>query len=570
MRPFLLSLLLILGLACAAQNDPKAEKSTPASGASINPALDFRPNILWLVAEDLSPYIPAYGDSTVATPNLSWLAAEGVCYDNFFSPAPVCAPARAAIATGMYPNRIGANHMRTGPWFMANVTPQIVAIATRNSPEGLIPYEAVPPPEVKMMSEYLRMAGYYCTNNAKEDYQFRKTATAWDESSNTAHWRNRAEGQPFFSVFNLEVTHESQIWAKAKDSLWVESDLAVPVPPYLPDTEVGLTDVRRMYSNIKEMDYQVGEILQQLKEDGLLEKTIIFWYSDHGGPLPRQKRLLYDSGLKVPMIIRFPEKQFAGLRDERLLSFIDFAPTVLSLAGIKPKAYFDGRAFLGESRSDEERQYIFACADRFGPTTDNNRAVRDKQYKYIKYYHPKKPMFLHTPYRDQMPIMRELYRLRDEGQLTEAQAQWFRQTKPEEELFDVLADPHEINNIANDPKYAEKLKELREACEQWVKAIDDKNLGAEEALIKQFWPNMDQPATELPLVTKTAQMVSLSCPTAGASIGYKMVERGADPGTDNWNVYIKPFKPIPGKDLVVIAHRIGYSPSEAVRQVMGN
>ena len=272
--------------------------------ASLN--LPSKPNILWLVAEDLGPYLPSFGDSTVETPNLSRLAAEGVRYTHFFSPSGVCAPSRAAISTGMYPSGIAANHMRTAgnPKFF---------------PKEIVPYEAMPPAGVKMHAERMREAGYYCTNNAKEDYQYKKNLMAWNESSKNAHWRNRPDGQPFFAIFNFEVTHESRIWAKANDSLWVDADLKVEVPPYLPDNEIGRQDVRRMYSNIKEMDAQVGKVLDQLEEDGLLESTIIFWYSDHGGPLPRQKRLCYDSGLHVPLIIRFPGQQRAGQIDAQLL-----------------------------------------------------------------------------------------------------------------------------------------------------------------------------------------------------------------------------------------------------------
>ncbi|MGI9543391.1 MAG: sulfatase family protein, partial [Cyclobacteriaceae bacterium] len=375
--------------------------------------LPDRPNILWLVAEDLGPYISPFGDSTAYTPNLDRLAAQGVCFDNFYSPSGVCAPSRAAIATGMYPTRIGANHMRTGPWYAGDVPEdRIREYTARALPAGLTSYDAIPPPEVKMMSEVLRRAGYYCTNNAKQDYQFRKPVTAWDESSKEAHWRKRAPGQPFFSVFNFEVTHESRIWNKAEDSLWIDPSKPIPIPPYLPDTEVGQKDVRRMYSNIMEMDHQVGEVLDQLEEDGELENTIIFWYTDHGGPLPRMKRLLYDSGIKVPMIIRFPGEQMAGTRNDDLLSFIDFAPTVMSLAGINPPVYLDGQAFLGDYQAEEKRKYIHAAADRFDETYDTNRAVRDKQYKYIRYYQTDLPMFLHVDYRDQMAIMQELYRLR--------------------------------------------------------------------------------------------------------------------------------------------------------------
>jgi arylsulfatase A-like enzyme len=199
----------------------------------------------------------------------------------------------------MYQNHIGAQHMRTGG------NPQYM-------PPGVVPYEAVPPPSVKMHSQYLREAGYYTTNNAKEDYQFDKPVTAWDESSRDAHWRNRAPGQPFFAIFNFGITHESQVWGRANDSLWVDEDLDVPVPPYLPDNEVGRRDVRQVYSNIKQMDAQVGEILKQLEEDGLMDETIIFWYADHGGPLPRQKRLLDDSGMRLPLIVRYPDQRRAG------------------------------------------------------------------------------------------------------------------------------------------------------------------------------------------------------------------------------------------------------------------
>ena len=330
--------------------------SSPTSTKDENP----RPNILWLVAEDLSPYLAAFGDSTVVTPNISRLAAEGIRYINAFSVSGVCAPSRAALATGMYPTRIGATHMRT----MGNI---------KFLPEGIVPYEAMPSADVKMHSEYLRRAGYYCSNNPKEDYQFNKTLTAWDESSREAHWRNKKEGQPFFAIFNFQVCHESQIWRRAEDSLWVDADLEVPIPPYLPDNEVGQRDMRRMYSNILEMDHQVGEILRQLEEDGYLDNTIIFWYGDHGGPLPRQKRLLYESGVKVPLIIRYPDKARAGEIDDRLVSFIDFKPTILSLAGIEPPAYLDGRAFAGEFEAPSKRKYIHGAADRFDAQYDQIR-----------------------------------------------------------------------------------------------------------------------------------------------------------------------------------------------------
>ena len=514
-------------------------------------ALPNRPNILWLVAEDLSPYLPSFGDSTIRTPHLSRLASEGVCYDKFFASAPVCAPARASIATGMYPTHIAAGHMRTGgnPKFF---------------PKGISPYEAMPPAGVKMMSEWLRMAGYYCTNNSKEDYQFKKTLTAWDESSTDAHWRNRPAGSPFFSIFNFTVTHESRIWAKADDSLLIDKDHPVQVPPYLPDTDVGRQDVRRMYSNIIEMDAQVGEVLRQLEEDGLMENTVIFWYSDHGGPLPRQKRLLYDAGLHVPLIIRFPNKQYAGMRNNDMLSFIDLAPTALSLAGLQPKEYMDGIDFLGDHQPQKKKKYVHAAADRFDAAYDKNRAVRDRRYKYIRYYEPEKPMFLRVLYRDQMAIMQELYRLRRENKLSPDQALWFRDRKPTVELFDVESDPHEINNLADDPKYQKKVKELSDECDRWLSAIDDTGLIPEKQLIKRIWPNGKQPRVSTPKTTEDGNKIIISCATEGASIGYKWTSGSGAPAKA-WNIYSGPIVKRPGETLEVAADRIGYIASNIVQ-----
>lgn len=522
----------------------------PHQALTDQPVLPDRPNILWLVAEDLSPIIPAFGDDTVATPNLDRLAAEGVRYTRVFSTSGVCAPSRAALATGMYQNRIGAQHMRT-----ANVSGFGV--------DGLIPYEAVPPPFVKMHSQYFREAGYYTSNNAKEDYQFRKAVTAWDDSSRTAHWRNRGPDQPFFSVFNFNITHESQIWVQAENPLRVPEDLEVPIPPYLPDTAVAQRDVRQVYSNIVAMDEQVGQILEELEQDGLLESTVIFWYSDHGGPLPRQKRLLYDAGLQVPMIIRYPDRWRAGELDDQLISFVDFKSTALSLAGIEPPEYVDGRAFAGEFQSSESRQYIHAAADRFDRQYDTIRAVRDNRFKYLRNYHPERGYYLPLTYREQMPIMQELLRLRDQNGLTEAQSQWFRESKPAEELFDTLADPHELTNLALDPAYSDKLLELRGELDRWLSGFDDKGMMPEPDLINEIWPGMEQPVTSSPTASRQYDRVVLSSLTPGANIGYQMLGPAEEFGS-TWQVYTEPLELLPGMRLIAIAHRIGYQPSSMI------
>jgi len=543
--------LSVLGMGC---NNSQADSETQKTAVDAYPQVSYEEpiNILWLVAEDLGPYIPPFGDSTVQTPNLSRLAAEGVRYTHVFSTSGVCAPSRSSIATGMYTTHIGTHHMRTRG-------------SASYLPEGIISYEVVLPPVVKMHSEYLRKAGYYCTNNAKEDYQFEKALTAWDESSKNAHWRNRTEGQPFFAIFNFEVTHESRIWVKAEDSLWIAEDHPVEVPPYLPDNEVGRRDVRRMYSNIKEMDAQIGKILDQLEADGLMDNTIIFWYADHGGPLPRQKRLLYDSGLRLPLIVRFPDKLRAGEVDERLISFIDFKPTILSLAGITPPDYLDGQAFLGPDTPEKPREYVHAAADRLDGEYDMIRAVRDKRYKYLKNFRPDQGYYLPVTYREQMPIMQELLRMREAGTLNEYQAQWFRSEKPEEELFDTENDPHELQNLANDPAYAEKLTELRQECERWMEATDDKGLIDERSWIAQMWPDLEQPTTQAPDIEIENSMVSLTNDAPGVSLGYQILAKGDTLGT-TWQVYTEPFQVAEDETVAAVAHRIGYKPSEVIRQ----
>ena len=531
-------------------------------------------NVLWLVAEDLSPYLPPFGDSTVVTPNLNRLANDGVRYTNVFSVSGVCAPSRSAIVTGMYPTSIGAHHMRT-------LSQQPAA-----REKGLIDYEVVPPPDVRMVSQILREEGYYCTNNKKEDYQFRKSVLAWDESSIFAHWRNRPEGKNFFSVFNFGVTHESNIWdpwyrqfdlipfppernignwwekfAAIEKPLYTPDDIYIKIPPYLPDSDVVRKDMHRMYSNIVELDEKIGLIINQLEEDGLLEETIIVFYSDHGGPLPRQKRLLYDSGIKVPLIIRYPNKIRAGEIDDRLISFVDFAPTLLSLIGVEPQDYHQGSPFEGKYKSNKERKYIFAAADRFDEHYDQIRAVRDKRYKYLKNYYVDKPYYLPLEYRENMNTMKELLHLEEEGKLDSVQLQWFRKSKPKEELFDTFSDPHEIHNLADNPDFHEKLIELRRQCNMWIQATGDKGFIPEAEQIKIFWPNNIQPKTVDPVIKIVDGLLYATCETEGASIGYKYYKSDFEPYL-GWIPYTKPVKIEKNKKIDWIAHRIGFSPSQ--------
>ena len=573
----ILLLAFICFLGCQTKDKSKAQLID-----EIAIELPKRPNILWLVTEDMGAYIPPFGDTTVATPNLSKLASEGVIYPNLYSTSGVCAPSRAAIATGMYPSSIGANHMRVNSY---------------NEEIGVPKYEAVPPPQVKMISELLRQAGYYCTNNYKTDYQFKEPVTAWDESSPYAHWRNRKENKPFFSVINFTETHESGLFepygfreietrhykAGDRNYKWknfgeshannrkteeettthLPKDTKFKIPPYLVDNEVTQRDMWKLYNNIAEMDKQVGAVLKQLEDDGLLDNTIVFFYGDHGGPLPREKRLIYDSGLNTPMIIRFPKKMQAGTKDNQLISFVDFAPTLLSIIGEQPKPYMQGQAFLGNHKT-QEREYIQAAADRFDAETDVIRAVRDKQFKYIRNYRPEQGYYLPITYRERIPAMQELLRLKEEGKLNDVQMQWFREQKPKEELFDCSVDPFELNNLADNPKYQEKLNEQRAEMDKWLKAIRDNPDLPERELIKKLWNGKDtQPSTSEPIISNDNGKVIINCETKGASIGFKVVKNG-EKAPRSWEVYKSAIDIPKGAKLLVQAHRIGFRPSSVI------
>ena len=512
----------------------------------------FQPNILWITVEDMSPRLGAYGDTLARTPNLDRFAGEGTRYTNAFSVSGVCAPSRSALISGMYPTSIGTHHMRT----------------THEAPGLPGPYLAVPPPQVKAFTEYLRAAGYYTSNNVKTDYQFGTPVTAWDESSDAAHWRNRQPGQPFFSVFNSTRTHESKVWPDSTEERTTPA-ASVTVPPYYPDTDVVREDIARHYDNIARMDTWVGEILAELEASGLADSTIVFFYSDHGDGLPRAKRWVYDSGLHVPLIIRWPEalrpEGYApGVTENRLVSFIDFGPTVLSLADVPVPDYMQGKPFLG-SQEAPPRDYIYAARDRHDEAYDRMRAVRDQQYKYIRNYMPETAYVQPIEYRDRMPTMQELLRLDSLGQLEGPQALWFRETRPEEELYDINADPWEVNSLADDSAYTDVLEQMRGALDAWIDEVGDMGATPEDEMVEAMWPGGEQPTTAPPvLITEEKDStvhVEITSPTDGASVAYT-----TDAGEDaHWMLYTEPFEIAPGTTLRAKAIRYGYAESKEMK-----
>ncbi|QDU63505.1 Arylsulfatase [Planctomycetes bacterium Pan216] len=411
-----------------------------------------RPNILWITSEDNGPHLGCYGDDYADTPNIDGLASEGLIYLNCWSTAPVCAPARTTLISGLYPPSTGSEHMRS----MTQL-----------------------PKSFKMYPVYLREAGYYCTNNRKEDYNLAKDGKVWDESGKNAHWKNRKSGQPFFAIFNYTVSHESQLRKRPHKA--IHDPAKVRVPAYHPDTPEVRQDWAQYYDKLTEMDALVGKTLNELDKDGLKDDTIVFYYGDHGSGMPRSKRWPYNSGLQVPLVVHVPEKfkdlapkgYKPGGTTDQLVGFVDFAPTLLSIAGIKPPKQLQGHAFMGKYPAPEQ-DFLFGFRGRMDERYDLVRTARDKRYVYIRNYMPHKIYGQHVSYMFQTPTTQVWKKLHDEGKLNAAQSHFWN-TKPPEELYDLKTDPDEVNNLASSPEHQRILARLRKA--QRDKALEIRDVG---------------------------------------------------------------------------------------------
>jgi len=534
---------------------------------SVNKESIFKPNILWLTCEDISPTLSFYGDSTAHTPNLDKLASESIIYNQTFTTVGVCAPSRSSIITGMYPVSIGTHQMRTGldvgGWLYRTYDRPSNAIDIEGN--SIPHYSVVTPPEVKCFTEYLRADGYYCTNNAKTDYQFAAPVTAWDQNGRQAHYNNRNPGQPFFAVFNHEVTHESRMWMNDDKPITVDSN-SVPLPPYFPDTETVRHDVARNYSNIELLDAQIGKKVIALENAGLLDSTIIFFYSDHGGPLPRGKRAHYESGLKVPLLVRIPDHLKKEYNND-FVSFVDFAPTVLSLAGIPKPEHMQGKAFLGKYKSLEKRDYIFGSGDRFDEHSDRIRSVISEDFIYVKNYNPELPAYKDVAYRKNIPMTNQMLELNAKGQLNEEQAYWFREKKAEEEFYIRSDDPYSLDNVIDDPQYTKVIAEHRVALAEWQANIDDIGHIVEKDYLEMMWPGGIQPTAASPTIAKSDKDLTLSCSTEGASIAYIVSDSLFSPDLDaGWIVYSRPFSVKTGQHLYTMGTRIGYQDSDIIHE----
>jgi N-sulfoglucosamine sulfohydrolase len=546
--------MILIALCCLAHYLPRAPRAAQTTR---------RPNILWISTEDISPDLGCYGDAYALTPNIDRLAAQGVRYTNAFATAPVCAPSRSAIITGMYPTTIGSMHMRS---------------------------KAVPPAGVKAFTEYLRTAGYYCTNNSKTDYNFeappshRPPDTLWDESSNTAHWRSRPDkNQPFFAVFNIMVTHESQI--RVPDEQYRRNTARLTpeqfhdparakLPPYYPDTPLVRKDWARYYDNITAMDYQVADLLKQLEDDGLANETIVFFWGDHGRGLPRAKRNVYDSGLRVPLIVRWPGQLKPGTVNDDLVCLFDLGPTALSLAGVTIPSHMQAQAILGAQKK-APREYAFAHRDRMDEAADMSRSVMSKQYHYIRNFHPDRPYAQYIDYLEEMPTMKELRRLYKEHMnaldpnygkaLNAAQLHFMLPEKPAEELFDMTADQHEINNLAASPQYQATLVQMRAVLEKWQRETKDLGSVPELELRERMRPGGVWQKVAAPTVNASPAgslvRVRLASTTSGASIAYT-TDVGVKP---HWLLYHDELALRRNITLRAKACRLGYLDSDEVQ-----
>ncbi|MFC1734597.1 sulfatase-like hydrolase/transferase [Candidatus Hydrogenedentota bacterium] len=568
-----------------------AATSTMLAPKLAHAQLKGRPNIIWIIGEEVSPALGCYGDSEAFTPNLDRFARQGALFTNTYAVSGVRGPNRSALMTGMYPTSIGSQHY---------------------------PCDIVPPSEVKCFTEYLRAAGYYCTNNHTTSYGFDCPDTAWDDHSRTAHWANGKRSQPFFSVFSVEMCREQRIrqtprrfhrlirnikfdkWSDYTmgefppyipcdlsrasvseladyDVMKARHDSGNPnLPPYYPNNSHTRKDWIRYGELVSAMDYQVGRLLQQLDENGLTDDTVVFFLGDHGRGLPRAKRTLYDAGIHVPMIVRWPDELAPGALQSELVSLVDLVPTTLAIAGISVPNHMEGQVVLGKSAS--QRQYVFGSRDRIGMTSDTIRCARDKRFKYIRNLEPHKPYApkpdleydkpepQRIPVEEVMPTMQVMRDMNKCGELRGAQKLLLQETKTAEELYDTLSDPHEINNLASNPDFKSALNEMREALDAWMSSTNDQGTASEPEMNEQMRPGGRVAVAPSPLIlandgTKTNPvLVTLNCPAEGASIAYT-TDEGENP---RWRVYGKPIALRKSAMIRAKTCRLGYKDSSEV------
>lgn len=436
---------------------------TVCSGARA----DDRLNVVWIIGEDMGPELGCYGDPNARTPNMDRLASQGARFTRAFTHAPVCAPCRSGLITGQYPTRIGSHHMRS----------------------TLLK----PPP---MFTDYLRDAGYlvcWPTKSpfGKTDFNFALPPGCFDVLTDWSQAVPR--DRPFFGLFNITTSHESQIRApapaKARNlSRVTPEELHDPdkmrVPAYHPDTPIVRQDLANYYDLVTAVDHKIGDVLDALDKAGVADRTVVILTGDHGRGLPRSKRWVYDSGTHVPLLIRWPGVIAPGTVREDLVCFLDLPATTLAIAGVAVPGAFDGRVIVGP-RTGPAPEYVFAARDRMDERDDRIRGVRGDRFHYIRNFRPELPYAQRIAYMEEMPTMREWRRLHAEGKLNPVQDAFFAPTKPVEELYDTEADPDEVHNLASDPHQRARLEAMRTTLEDWIEETNDLGEFPERSLIRR-------------------------------------------------------------------------------------
>jgi uncharacterized sulfatase len=532
-----------------------------------------RPNVLWISTHDINPHLGCYtgvwpGAEQAHTPHLDALAAEGIRFDRAFAAAPVCGPSRSAIITGCFPPAIGTMHMRT---------------------------RATPPPEVHLLPQYFRAAGYWTGNSSFTDFQVDVPNPVYDEIGDHAHWRLRKDPeQPFFMAFHGLITHESQLYLSDEEFSRRTADVpdehradAVDVPPYHPDTEVFRTAWKRYLELITQMDHWVGTILRQLDEDGLADNTIVVFWSDHGLGMPRGKRWTSELGFREPLLIRWPGRIAKGSVYDDPVALMDLAPTMLAMCDLAVPGHMHGDVLLGRDGTPRDRSsdYVVSARDRMGEQEDTSRSIRDRRFRYTRHLHPDRSPMGHCEYPDHLATWAELRRLfAQEAQqqlafgeppsiLTDLQRSIVAAGKPLEELFDVEADPHEQHNLAVLPEYAGIRERLSDALDAWLVKVGDLGQRPERELLAEWRPNGHRPRSADPVVQTDGGLITVTCPTDGAIVGWT-----TDPPHDaaptgsafngyvddgrSWHLYAEPFRP--GAPVWVKSWRIGFEASADV------
>lgn len=442
-----------------------AAGATSCSGPSDRPW-----NVVWIIADDLSPDLSCYGSTEVSTPNLDRLASEGARFTNAYVTCPVCSPSRSALITGMYQTSIGAHHHRSH----------------RNDGYQL-------PEPVRMVTEYFREAGYYTVNDHqsglggrnKTDFNFQHGAPF-----DGTNWRDRDTGQPFYAQVNIFEPHRGRppdVWDFTAGADEPTDPASVTPPRYYPDDEVSRRDWAGYLDAVRMLDEKVGRVLDRIDEDGLTDRTVVIFFGDHGRPMPRCKQFLYDGGIRVPLIIRWPgELEPGSIRDE-LVSSIDLSATSLAIAGIDPPSHMEGRVLLGQAKSTD-REYVFSARDRCDETVDRIRAVRDKRYKYIRNYHSERPYMQLNRYKEiSYPIWRQMQRLEASGEITAQEYPFLARTRPEEELYDTFQDPDELRNLASSEEHQQILTRMASALDLWILHTGDHGEVPEDPAVAAAW-----------------------------------------------------------------------------------